>query len=168
MKKIFVIVAFMMLGTSVSFAQDLGKANTEVKAKKTIKKTIASKKVVKPEVEGAGMKFVSETVDYGTINQNADGKREFVFVNNGNKPLIISNATGSCGCTVPSYPKEPILPGQKAVIGVKYDTSRIGAISKTVTLTSNAEGMPSKVLNIKGTVNPVATTVTPATNAVKS
>ena len=54
------------------------------------------------------------------------------------------------------------------IIGVKYDTSRTGAISKTVTVTSNAEGMPSKVLNIKGTVNPVATTVTPATNAVKS
>ena len=168
MKKIFVIVAFMMLGTTVSFAQDLGKANTEVKSKKITKKASASKKVVKSEVEGAGMKFVSETVDYGTINQNADGKREFIFVNNGNKPLIITNATGSCGCTVPSYPKEPILPGQKAVIGVKYDTSRTGAISKTVTVTSNAEGMPSKVLNIKGTVNPVAATVTPATNAVKS
>ena len=167
MKKIVLIVAFMMLGTSASFAQDLGKANTEVKAKKTVKKAKATKAVYKPEVEGAGMKFVSETVDYGTINQNADGKREFVFVNNGNKPLIITNATGSCGCTVPSYPKEPILPGQKAVIGVKYDTSRVGAISKTVTVTSNAEGAASKVLNIKGTVNAVPATVTPAT-AVKS
>ena len=168
MKKILVIVAFMLLGTTVSFAQDLGKANTEVKAKKSTKKAKTAKKVYKPEIEGAGMKFVSETVDYGTINQNADGKREFVFVNNGSKPLIITNATGSCGCTVPSFPKEPIMPGQKAVIGVKYDTSRVGAISKTVTITSNAEGTPSKVLNIKGTVNPVGATVTPATAAVKS
>ena len=97
------------------------------------------------------MVFVSETIDYGTIAHNADGKREFVFTNNGNKPLIISNAAGSCGCTVPTYPKEPIAPGAKAVIGVKYATDRVGAFTKTVTLTTNATE-PSKTLTIKGTV----------------
>ena len=81
-------------------------------------------KVATPKVEGAGMVFVTETIDYGTIAHNADGKREFVFTNNGNKPLIITNAQGSCGCTVPTYPKEPIAPGAKGVIGVKYDTDK--------------------------------------------
>ncbi|WP_310555588.1 DUF1573 domain-containing protein [Flavobacterium sp.] len=152
MKKIVLFIAVALLGTTVTFAQTKTKAK-KVKTTKTV--------VAKSEVEGAGMKFEAETIDYGTIQQNADGKREFVFVNNGNKPLIITNATGSCGCTVPSFPKEPIMPGAKAVIGVKYDTSRVGGISKTVTVTSNAEGAPSKVLNIKGTVNALPAVVAP-------
>jgi hypothetical protein len=98
------------------------------------------------------MVFAKEVIDYGTISQNADGKREFVFTNNGNAPLVITNAQGSCGCTVPSTPKEPILPGSKGSIGVKYDTSRVGTFTKTVTISSNAAGQPTKVLTIKGNV----------------
>ena len=91
---------------------------------KITKKTTKTTKITLPKVEGAGMVFESETIDYGTVAANSDGKREFVFTNNGNKPLIITNAQGSCGCTVPTYSKEPIAPGAKGVIGVKYDTSR--------------------------------------------
>ncbi len=120
---------------------------------KITKKTTKTTKTTLPKVEGAGMVFESETIDYGTVAANSDGKREFVFTNNGNKPLIITNATGSCGCTVPSYSKEPIAPGAKGVIGVKYDTSRAGQpFTKTVTITSNAVGIPSKTLTIKGNV----------------
>ncbi len=106
------------------------------------------------KVQGAGMVFENETIDYGTIAHNADGNRQFVFVNNGTKPLIITNTQGSCGCTVPTTPKEPIAPGAKGVIGVKYATDRVGAFTKTVTVTSNAEGQPTKTLTIKGTVLP--------------
>ncbi len=131
-------------------------ANAQTSKKSAVKKTEIKKTEVKaaaaPTVEGAGMVFESETIDYGTIAHNADGKREFVFVNNGNKPLIISNAQGSCGCTVPTYPTEPIMPGARAVIGVKYATDRVGGFTKTVTLTSNAADAASKVLTIKGTV----------------
>ena len=116
------------------------------------KKEAAPAKADSPKIDGAGMLFENETIDYGTLPHNADGKREFVFVNNGNKPLIITNATGSCGCTVPSFPKEPIAPGARAVIGVKYAPDRVGAFTKTVTVTSNAEGSASKVLTIKGTI----------------
>jgi hypothetical protein len=116
------------------------------------KKEAAPAKADSPKIDGAGMLFENETIDYGTLPHNADGKREFVFVNNGNKPLIITNATGSCGCTVPSFPKEPIAPGAKAVIGVKYATDRVGAFTKTVTITSNAKGSESKTLTIKGTI----------------
>ncbi|CAD0002630.1 hypothetical protein FLACHUCJ7_02655 [Flavobacterium chungangense] len=115
-------------------------------------KKAATAKVAK--VQGAGMVFENETIDYGTIAHNADGNRQFVFVNNGTKPLIITNTQGSCGCTVPTTPKEPIAPGAKGVIGVKYATDRIGAFTKTVTVTSNAEGQPTKTLTIKGTVLP--------------
>ena len=114
----------------------------------------STKKAKAPKVEGAGMVFENETIDYGTIAHNADGNRQFVFVNNGTKPLIITNTTGSCGCTVPTTPKEPIAPGAKGIIGVKYATDRVGAFTKTVTVTSNAEGQPTKVLTIKGTVLP--------------
>lgn len=74
-----------------------------------------------------------------------------MFTNTGNAPLVISSATGSCGCTVPTYPKEPIMPGQKGVIKVHYDTNRLGAFNKTVTIVSNAPS-GSDILRITGTV----------------
>lgn len=113
-------------------------------------------------------KFVTEEIDYGTIEHNADGNREFKFTNVGKEPLIISNAVGSCGCTTPQWPKEPIKPGASDVIKVHYATDRVGAFEKTVTLTSNAD-VPSKVIKIKGVVKPdptpapgTATPVAPA------
>ena len=151
MKKIFLFAMLTVLGVTTSNAQ----------TKKAAKTTTPTS--TKTTVNGAGMVFTSETIDYGTIAHNADGKREFVFTNNGNKPLIITNTTGSCGCTVPSSPKEPIVPGATGVIGVKYATDRVGPFTKTVTVTSNAEGIPTKVLTIKGTVLP-----DPAAAAAKS
>jgi hypothetical protein len=144
MKKIVTLAMLVVLGVTASNAQETSKVTKKIK-------TVATK-VSTPKVDGAGMVFVTEVIDYGTIAHNADGKREFVFTNNGNKPLIITNTQGSCGCTVPTTPKEPIAPGAKGVIGVKYATDRIGAFTKTVTVTSNAAGQPTKVLTIKGTV----------------
>lgn len=95
--------------------------------------------------------FEKEVINYGTIEQGDNGKREFKFTNTGKEPLIITNAKGSCGCTVPSWPREPIAPGEAAVIKVKYDTKRIGPINKSVTVNSNA-ATPVKVLRIKGKV----------------
>jgi Protein of unknown function (DUF1573) len=155
MKKILLIAVFTAFGLTTASAQT--KAVTKkAKTTKTITTTkgaaIAEAKKEVAKVSGAGMVFESETVDYGTIAHNADGKREFVLTNNGDKPLIITNAQGSCGCTVPTYPKEPIAPGAKAVIGVKYATDRVGTFQKSVTITSNAEGAATKVLTIKGNV----------------
>jgi hypothetical protein len=144
MKKIITLALLLVVGVTSSNAQETSKKVTKIKAKTT--------SVGTSKVEGAGMVFVNETIDYGTVAYNSDGKREFVFTNNGNKPLIITNAQGSCGCTVPSYPKEPIAPGAKGVIGVKYDTSRGGqTFTKTITLTTNAT-VPNKTLTIKGNV----------------
>ena len=100
---------------------------------------------------GAEMDFESEVIDYGTIPQNADGVRTFKFTNTGNEPLIISNAKGSCGCTVPTWPKKPINPGESGEIKVKYATNRLGPINKSITITSNAIDK-TKVLRIKGNV----------------
>ncbi len=109
------------------------------------------------------MKFEHDTIDYGTIPHNADGYRAFKFTNVGKEPLIIKDARGSCGCTVPTAPKEPIQPGQDAEIKVHYATDRVGMFIKNVTLTSNANPT-SKVLTIKGNVLPdPAKPATPAT-----
>lgn len=103
---------------------------------------------------GAVIKFDKETHDYGTIDQGADGGAEFVFTNTGKEPLVISDAKGSCGCTVPEWPKEPLAPGQKASIKVMYDTKRVGNFQKSVTVTSNGSDAPV-ILTIKGVVNEV-------------
>lgn len=110
---------------------------------------------VEAQIEtGPKIEFTKETHDYGTVKYGADGTCTFEFKNNGNEPLIISNAKGSCGCTVPEWPKEPIAPGAKGSIKVKYDTKRPGAINKSVTITSNAVNEPTKVIRIKGNVLP--------------
>jgi Protein of unknown function (DUF1573) len=114
---------------------------------------------------GAKIEFEKEVHDYGTIDNGANGQCTFNFKNTGSAPLIISNAKGSCGCTVPSWPKEPIMPGKSAAITVKYDTKRPGAINKSVTITSNAVNTPTKVIRIKGNVKPKPQSGTPVSPA---
>jgi hypothetical protein len=104
----------------------------------------------------AEINFEKDVHDYGNIKQGANGTYEFKFKNSGKEPLIISMARGSCGCTVPEWPKEPIKPGESATIKVSYDTKRVGPINKTVTITSNAKNDPTKVLTIKGNVDATA------------
>jgi hypothetical protein len=102
--------------------------------------------------ENAGiLSFETSEIDYGTINQNADGERTFKFTNTGDAPIVITKVQTSCGCTVPSYSKTPILSGESSEIKVKYATNRIGVFKKTITVISNASE-PSKILYIKGTV----------------
>lgn len=95
--------------------------------------------------------FEEDVIDYGDIAYNSDGNRVFKFTNIGKTPLIISQVKGSCGCTVPTKPEEPIMPGEVGEIKVKYSTNRVGPFSKTVTITSNASEQ-TKVLRIKGRV----------------
>lgn len=99
----------------------------------------------------AKIEFKTETIDYGTIEKGANGVRVFEFTNTGDAPLIITKVKSSCGCTVPSWPKDPIMPGESGKIEVKYDTNRVMPIRKTITVTSNAE-TPTVALKIKGTV----------------
>jgi len=95
--------------------------------------------------------FVTDVIDYGKIEQNADGLRIFEFKNVGKSPLVITKIQSSCGCTVPKKPTEPIMPGESGKIEVKYATNRVGGFSKMITVHSNASE-PTKKLRIKGTV----------------
>jgi len=142
MKKVLLTVAVCFVAVAV-FAQTMSKKDSIKMAKNM------------PEIT-----FEKIVHDYGTVAYNGDGTCEFTFKNTGKNPLILTNAQASCGCTVPIWPKEPILKGKTAKIQVKYTTNRVGPINKTITITSNAKNSPV-VLTIKGTVLPQETTATP-------
>ena len=94
------------------------------------------------------------TIDYGTVSKDSDsGIRIIEFTNTGNAPLIITDVKSTCGCTVPSKPKEPIMPGKSDKIEVKYNMNP-GPIRKTITIESNAANWPEGriPLKIKGEV----------------
>ena len=101
---------------------------------------------------GPKIEFANTTHDYGEIKKGGDGNCEFTFTNTGNEPLILSNVRASCGCTTPSWTKEPVMPGRTGVIKVRYNTNNIGGFSKRVTVNSNSVTTPTVTLTIKGTV----------------
>ena len=128
MKKVIYLLGIMFLMVGAAKAQD-------------------SKAAIGPEIE-----FEKLVHDYGDVPFNGNGECEFRFTNTGNEPLLIQKPKSSCGCTIPSWPNEPILPGESDVIKVTYKTNRVGNINKTVTVTSNALKNSTVVLRIKGRV----------------
>jgi hypothetical protein len=131
MKKLSLTLITLFLIMDVSFAQ-----NQDVAEK----------------ANGPEITFKKDLHDYGQILVNSDGSCTFEFTNTGNEPLILSQPRSSCGCTVPSWPRQPILPGETDKITVTYNTSKPGPINRTVTIMSNASKNKSVVLRIKGTV----------------
>lgn len=105
---------------------------------------------------GAKIEFKAKdnTIDYGTTTKKKDnGIRSFEFTNTGDAPLIITNVLSTCGCTVPTKPEAPIMPGKTGKIDIKYNMSS-GPIRKTITVESNAVNYESGrvALKIKGEV----------------
>lgn len=141
MKRLIVLVGMLLMSTNLIFAQQ-----------ETTKVT--------PE-NGAVITFEKTVHDYGEVQLNGNGECEFEFTNTGNEPLILQKPTSSCGCTVPTWPKQPILPGEKDVIKVTYNTKRVGPINKTVTVTSNDKNGTKVILRIKGTVLAAPTETAP-------
>ncbi|MFA5330513.1 MAG: DUF1573 domain-containing protein [Prolixibacteraceae bacterium] len=105
----------------------------------------------KQNLKNDSIVFEKTVHDYGTIIQGSDGNCEFKFTNKGKGPLILNDVKTSCGCTVPEWPKEPIPPEKTGVIKVKYDTKRLGAFSKTITVNSNAKNS-LVTITIKGNI----------------
>ncbi len=125
MKKTIALFAFALI-SSISFAQN------------------------GPKIEFAAKE---NTIDYGKVTKSENGARDFIFTNTGNAPLIITNVLSTCGCTVPTKPNEPIMPGKTGKITVKYNMAP-GPIRKTITVESNAVNYEAGrvALKIKGEV----------------
>lgn len=109
-----------------------------------------------PDPNAGKFRFEEETHDFGEIMEGPSAECDFEFRNVGKSPIIITQAKGSCGCTVPKWPTEPILPKHKGKIHVTYNTQgRVGPINKDIYITSNAQQNPMK-LHITGYVKPAA------------
>lgn len=99
----------------------------------------------------AEITFTEMEHDYGEVVKGGDGMCEFIYKNTGKAPLMLTNVRSSCGCTIPSWSKEPLMPGKTAKIKVKYNTNNVGNINKSITVESNASN-GRVVLKIKGKV----------------
>ncbi|MBL7942801.1 MAG: DUF1573 domain-containing protein [Flavobacteriales bacterium] len=109
--------------------------------------------------------FETTTHDFGTMKEGDRVEYSFKFTNTGKEPLIIEDAKGSCGCTVPVWPKDPILPGKSDEIRVSFNSAnKQGAQSKQVTITANTEPLTSK-LTINANVLPDPNKPKPTTTA---
>ncbi len=102
--------------------------------------------------------------EFGTVPQGTPVTHVFNFKNTGKEPLVLSSVSSTCGCTVPEWPKEPIVPGASASIKVTYNAANTGDFTKPITVVSNAATSPV-VLTIHGVVNPVAAAATQNTQA---
>jgi hypothetical protein len=108
-----------------------------------------TKKDKHPEIS-----FKYETLERKNIEYNGDQLFLFQFKNKGNDTLLINNVKSSCGCVVGSWPREPIPPGGKNVIKVRYYTKRVGPFNKTLTVYTNESNRDPIILRIKGNVLP--------------
>jgi hypothetical protein len=144
MKRLFSALFFLLSFALVASAQTQEK---EASTKEEVKEMTTDEKV------GPKLEFEAETVDFGEITQGSDPFRTIKIKNVGDEPLLITNARGSCGCTVPTVPRKPIAPGETAEMKVRYDTKRLGKINKTVTLTTN-EKTPTKTIRVVGQIQP--------------
>ena len=144
MKKLIFTLGFLASLSTLSVAQEGHSANDGHNHGAAPTSTAAPASL-------ADIKLDKMVHDYGNIIQGDNGECVFKFKNTGKEPLIITMCQGSCGCTVPQCPKDPILPGKTGEIKVKYDTQRVGPISKSVTIQSNAKS-GTQTIQIKGNI----------------
>jgi len=165
--KIFTLVGLLALGACNS-APDVDKTKeslntgtpstapglTTTEASPTVNSTTATNPqtpVVSPE-NATSITFAESTHDFGTVKEGESVTHVFKFKNSGAKPLTIFDAKGSCGCTVPEYPKEPIAPGATGEIKVVFNSKgKKGLETKYVTLNANTEPAETR-LTIKANV----------------
>lgn len=169
MKKVVLSLGLLMVVAAPSFAQ--GKKDKQ--AKEVTAAGTATVSPAAPTADGVAdataqnpdaIKFDSEVHDFGTIPEGPTAEYEFVFRNTGKEPIIIQKAQPSCGCTTPSYSKDPILPGKTGTIKAAYATQgRPNAFTKTITVQTN---VGTKVLTIKGNVEKAPESSVPANTSM--
>jgi hypothetical protein len=139
------IATVLMSCKETTDSGNTGESNVEVRGNDKI-----STKIVENPTE---ITFTKDVHDFGDIIQGELATTEFKFTNTGKNDLIITNAKGSCGCTVPDWPKEPIAPGEGGVIKVQFNSeNRSNQFNKTVTVTANTLPSSTTKLIIKGNI----------------
>lgn len=164
MKKVLLYAFAAIIGitafTTNGYAQKLTKKQQKALAEQQAQRAADSIAAVKDSiakleaslVDGVQMTFKHTDHNFGNQESGSDISYDFEFINTGKADLIIQNVSTSCGCTTPQWTRQPVKSKEKGVITVKYDSSRIGQFSKTITVYSNAKNSPV-VLQIRGNVN---------------
>lgn len=142
----------MALIAAFNFTSCKEDASNKVKAENVEEAAVRdAQAVVYPEIT-----FSETEHDFGTIEQNTNVEHTFTFTNTGKAPLVITNATSSCGCTVPTWTKDPIAPGESGEMLVKFNGTGQNQVTKTVNITANTESGKEQ-LKIKAFVTPKET-----------
>ena len=162
---VFVLVSMSLVAckndsavnTAEAAVEDLRSVPTAATTSATATSADAATEPAVPAGPLTTLQFSEETYDYGEVMEGEKVNHKYTFTNTGSEPLIISNAKGSCGCTVPNWPRNPIAPGETGEIDVTFDSKGKGKVggnlqSKRVTITANTDPA-NTYLTIKGKVN---------------
>jgi Protein of unknown function (DUF1573) len=167
MKKAILSLGLLLLCAGVTMAQKKHKKdNSNPENVQTVSTTTtpAQTPAAPPAGNADNMAFKDVTHEFGTVPEGPDATCEFTFKNTGKEPIIIEKAQPSCGCTVPSFSKEPVPPGATGTISVAYHTKgKPNPFTKTITVVSNAG---TKVLTIKGNVEKAPTGSVPENSSM--
>lgn len=137
MKRIFVLALMAM---SFASCQNIGKNNAATDNANETTADVVIDAAAPAAADAAVMSFENGNYNFGKITQGEKVSYSYKFKNVGKSPLIILNATATCGCTVPEVPKEPIKPGAEGEIKVVFDSNgKSGMQDKVITVTSNAQ-----------------------------
>jgi len=164
MKKVIIALFCLTLSVTAANAQNKSAASPTPATPAAAPSPAPVPAAAAPDPDAGKFKFKEEIHNFGEVPEGPFAEYDFEFKNVGKKPIQINEAHGSCGCTVPTYPHDPILPGASGKIHVQYNTDhRPGMIDKSITINSNAVQAPM-MLYIKGNVKakPVEATPPPA------
>ncbi len=179
MKKVFLSLSVLFLSTGILMAQS--KKNKHADAAPAQAKMEAPAQVAVPAPAPAAapqaapaapnaIVFTADAHAFGTVSEGAPAEYEFTFKNTSGKPVVIQRVQPSCGCTTPSYSKEPVAPGHSGTVKASYGTTgRPGEFNKTLTVfyvVGDDTNPQTKVLSITGTVEKAPTTSVPENNSM--
>ncbi|WP_052733132.1 DUF1573 domain-containing protein [Hymenobacter terrenus] len=140
MKSVLTLLAALLLTSTAASAQQALAMNTSAPTSGNL------------FTAPAAIKWEKTIHQFGEIKQGVPVTASFTFTNKSKAPVLLSDVHGSCGCTVPAWSKEPILPGKSSVITATFNAANPGVFNKTVTVTTNVDGAGPQVLSLQGTV----------------
>lgn len=153
MKALITLILAVFVGLQFTVAQEKSTQPANPPKKTTEAQTIQASQPAQTDPATPKTVAWNETThDFGKIVQNDPASVTFTFNNTGSEPVVITAARSSCGCTVAEYTKEPVKPGATGTVKATYNSARVGAFNKSVTVTFQGNSTPD-VLTIKGVVD---------------